>query len=46
LSAAAWFPSVDRGESWGSRRPIPVSLGPDFLAATAVALIAFDDVRR
>ena len=29
-----------------ARRPIPVSLGPDFLAARAVALIAFDDVRR
>ena len=28
-----------------TRRPIPVGLGPDFLAASAIALIAFDDVR-
>jgi hypothetical protein len=28
-----------------SRRPIPVGLGPDFLAARAIALIAFDDVK-
>ena len=27
-----------------TRRQIPVNLGPDFLAATAVALIAFDEV--
>jgi hypothetical protein len=26
-------------------RPIPVSLGPEFLAARAVALVAFDGVR-
>ena len=29
-----------------SRRPIRVGLGPDFLMAPAIALIAFDDVRR
>jgi hypothetical protein len=29
-----------------SRRAIPVTLGPDFLAATAVALVAFDSRRR
>jgi hypothetical protein len=29
-----------------ARRPIPVNLGPDFLSATAIALVAFDDVRR
>jgi len=28
------------------RRPIPVNLGADFLAATAVALVPFDSVRR
>lgn len=27
-----------------ARRPIPVTLGPDFLAASAVALVAFDDM--
>ena len=26
--------------------PIPLGLGPEFLAAKAIALIAFDDVRR
>lgn len=26
-------------------RPIPVALGPEFLAATAIALVAFDDDR-
>lgn len=29
-----------------SRRPIPVGLGPDFLSARAVALVAFDGARR
>ena len=28
-----------------TRRSIPVGLGPDFLAASAIALIAFEDVR-
>jgi hypothetical protein len=29
-----------------SRRPIALGLGPDFLTASAVALVAFDDTRR
>ena len=29
-----------------SRRPIAVGLGPDFLTASAIALVAFDDLRR
>jgi hypothetical protein len=28
-----------------SRRPIPIGLGPDFLAASAIALVPFDGAR-
>ena len=43
---AILFVDETRLSSVGSRRSIPVALGPDFLTATAIALVAFDGVRR
>ncbi len=43
---AILFVDETRLSSVESRRSIPVGLGPDFLTATAIALVAFDDVRR
>jgi hypothetical protein len=36
------FVEETRVTDLASRRPIPVGLGPDFLTATAVALVRFD----
>ncbi len=36
------FVDEARLESVASRRPIPIALGPDFLAAPAVALVPFE----
>ena len=43
---AILFVDEARLSSVESRRSIPVGLGPDFLTATAIALVAFDGVRR
>ena len=43
---AILFVDETRLSSVESRRSIPVRLGPDFLTATAIALVAFDGVRR
>ena len=40
------FVDETRLSSVESRRSIPVGLGPDFLTATAIALVAYDHVRR
>ena len=40
------FVDETRLSSVESRRSIPVGLGPAFLTATAIALVAFDHVRR
>ena len=40
------FVDLDRLERIGSRRPIRVGLGPEFLAATSIALVPFEEVRR
>jgi hypothetical protein len=39
------FVDARRLDAIGSRRHIPVGLGPDFLAAPAVALVPFDGIR-
>jgi hypothetical protein len=40
------FVGESRLGSLQARQPIPVGLGPEFLSARAIALIAFDDARR